>query len=130
MKTYLVDSDILIDFFKRKEQAVKLIEQLGELGNTAISVVSVAELRSGWTKEAAIIYLPHLYSIFTVTPLVQGIAEKAGEIREQYSKKGKVIPTIDALIGATAITLGYCLVTRNIKHYPLEELDLYKDIYN
>ena len=30
MKTYLIDSDILIDFFKRKSEAVMLVEKLGK----------------------------------------------------------------------------------------------------
>src|SRR5258708_23676311 len=104
MNIYLIDSDVLIDFFKRKEAAVNLIEQLGQAGNMAISAISVAELRSGWSKEDATVYLPHLYGIFTVISLTQGIAEKAGEIRQEYSRKGISLPTIDALIGATAIT--------------------------
>ena len=129
MKTYFVDSDVLIDFFKRKVEAVKLIEELNNLGNTVISVISVAELRAGWSKRDALIYLPHLYNIFEVIQITQNIAEKAGEIREQYSKKGSKLPTIDTLIAATAIVYNYCLVTRNIKHYPMPEIDLYQDIY-
>lgn len=129
MKTFLFDSDVLIDFFKKKAASVALVEKLGTLGNTTISVISVAELRAGWNKEDASIYLPPLYSIFTPIPLTQDIAEKAGEIRAQYSKKGATLPTIDALIASTAILHEYCLVTRNIKHYPMQEIDLYKDIY-
>ena len=130
MKTYFIDSDVLIDFFKKKPEAAKLIEELGSLGKTAISVISVAELRAGWSNKDAAIYLPRLYNIFEVISITQDIAEKAGEIREQHSKKGSKLPTIDALIGATAIIYKYCLVTRNIKHFPMSEIDLYQDIYN
>lgn len=129
MKTYFADSDVLIDFFKKKEEAVKLIEELASSGDMTISVISVAELRAGWNKEEASIYLPHLYNIFVVVPLTQDIAEKAGEIRQQYSRKGSKLPTIDALIAATAIVHKFCLVSRNIKHYPMPEIDFYQDIY-
>lgn len=129
MKTYFIDSDVLIDFFKKRQEAVKLIEELASFGNIAISVVSVAELRAGWSKEESSVYLHRLYSIFEVISLTQDIAEKAGGLRQKYSKKGSNLPTIDVLIAATAIVSEYCLVTRNIKHYPMPEIDLYKDIY-
>lgn len=128
MKACLVDSDVLIDFFKRKAAAVKLIEELAILEEIAISVISIAELRAGWNKEQALVYIPRLYDIFTVIPITKEIAEKAGEIREQHSKKGNKLPTVDALIAATALIFKYSLVTRNVKHYQMPELDLYKDI--
>lgn len=129
MKTYLVDSDILIDFFKKIPEATKLIEELGDLGNIVISVISVSELRSGWTEKEAAIYIRHLYNIFEVIPLTKDIAEVAAKYRQRYGEKGITLPTIDALIAATAKAYGYRLVTRNIKHYPMPEIDLYKDIY-
>lgn len=130
MKTYIIDSDVLIDFFKKRKEAIELIEQLSLGGDTAISVISVAELRSGWSKEEAATYLQRLYNIFEVIPLTKEIAEKAGEYRNEYRKKGKNLPTIDTLIAATTIIHGYCLVTRNRKDYPIRELDLYKDVYH
>lgn len=129
MKTYFVDSDVLIDFFKKRQEAVELVEKLSQAGKTAISIISVAELRSGWSKEDAATYLPRLYNIFEVIPLTKEIAEKAGAYRNEYSKQGRVLPTIDTLIAATTLVHGYCLVTRNRKDYPIPELDLYKDVY-
>ena len=125
MKTYLIDSDVLIDFFKRRDEAVVLVEELGKIGDIAISALSVAELWSGWTEKDAAIYLPQLYNIALVIPVSDEIAEQAGAYRETYKRKGIVLPTIDALIAATAILYSYCLVTRNRKDYPLPELDLY-----
>src|ERR1041385_80131 len=103
MKTYLLDSDVLIDFFKRRGEAVALIEELGNRGDIAISVLSIAELRSGWTEQDAKIYLPQLYNIALVLPVSDEIAEQAGTYREAYRRKGIVLPTIDALIAATAL---------------------------
>jgi len=129
MKIYLVDSDVLIDFFKKRQEAVSLIEQLSEVGTCIISVISVAELRSGWNKEEASMYLPCLYNIFEVVELSKNVAELAGEYRQKYSKKGTALPTIDSLIAATAIVNEYSLVSRNKKHYPMSELNLYQEIY-
>jgi predicted nucleic acid-binding protein len=129
MRTYLIDSDILIDFFKKKPDAVTLIKHLISMGNITISVISVSELRSGWTEKEASIYLPKLYDLVKVIPVTKDIAEHAGACRQKYSTRGQKIPTIDSLIASTAILYSYCLVTRNIKHYPMQELELYKEIY-
>lgn len=43
--------------------------------------------------------------------------------------KGNKLPTIDALIAATAMVNGFHLVTRNTKHFPMPDLNLYQDIY-
>lgn len=39
MKTYLIDSDILIDFFKKLPIAVELVHNLGEQGKSVISAL-------------------------------------------------------------------------------------------
>lgn len=130
MKSYLIDSDVLIDFFKKLPVAVELIHNLGEQGKGVISVISVTELRSGWTKDNASLYLPKLYDIFGVIPVSKEVAETAGEYREKYAKEGIKLPTIDTLIAATAILNKCTLVTRNIKHFPMPEMDIYQNIYS
>ncbi len=129
MKKHLIDSDVFIDFFKKKQAAVALIEQLISVGDIAISVITVSELRSGWTEKEASIYLSKLYDLAKVIPVTKDVAEQAGAYRQIYSTRGQKIPTIDSLIASTAILHSYCLVTRNIKHYPMQELELYKKIY-
>lgn len=126
MKTYLIDSDVLIDFFKQKEEAIALLKLLGEEGNLVISALSVTELRSGWTEKEAKMYLPLLYNLASVISISAEVAEQAGAYKEKYRKKGITLPIVDALIAATAIVFAYCLVTRNRKDYPLPELDMYE----
>ena len=129
MSTYLIDSDVLIDYFKRRKEAVELINKLGSSGELAISVLSVTELRAGWEIDLAEKHIPDLYAIFQRVVVTQEIAEIAGEYRKEYGKRGITLPTIDVLIASTAILNNYVLVTRNIKHYPLPELSLYKNPY-
>ena len=130
MKTYLIDSDVFIDFFKKNILAEKLLEELGRKKRLRISILTITELRSGWNEEQAAFYLPRLYAIAKILPLTQKIAEHAGEFRFEYKKKGKPLATVDVLIGATAIANNCCLVTRNAKDYPMPEIELYKEIYN
>lgn len=129
MKTYLIDSDVLIDFFKKKKAAVELVEKLSTLGDIAVSAIAISELRSGWNKKEALLYLPKLYDIAKVIPITKTIAERAGEYRQMYGTRGNKLPTIDMLIAATAIVHSFCLVTRNIKHFPMPEVEIYKEIY-
>ncbi|SRR6266568_3380484 len=126
MKTYLLESDVLIDLFKKKQNMAQVIGELSSTADIVISVLTVSELRSGWDKNEASIFLSKLYDIAQVIPVSKEIAEYAGELRNEFGKKGHVLPTVDTLIAATCILNDYCLVTRNIRHYPMKEIEIYK----
>ena len=128
MKTYLVDTDVLIDFFKRRAEAVQVMTQVGQTGRSAVSVVSVTELLAGWQPQEVPIYLPKLYALCATLPVTQEIAERAGEYRQAYRKEGKPLATIDTLIAVAARVHQACLVTRNSKDYPMPDIELYPNI--
>ena len=125
MKQYLVDSDVLMDFFKKKDYAVSLLDKLLKQGTLAASILSITEIRAGWNKEQAEYLLPRLYKILMIKNLNQKIAEMAGEFRWVYKLKGRSLPTVDSLIAATAILDKYQLVTRNKKDFPMSQIKLY-----
>ncbi|HSW97966.1 MAG TPA: type II toxin-antitoxin system VapC family toxin [Candidatus Saccharimonadales bacterium] len=125
MKTYLIETDILIDLFNKRDEADTLITELSKIGRLVSSAVTVAELRAGWDDKKASFYLPKLYAIVEIVDVTKEVAEYAGSLRNAYGKKGQVLPTIDTLIAATCINNAYTLVTRNIRHYPMNEIDLY-----
>src|SRR3712207_2351899 len=95
--TYLLDTDILIDFFKVKEPATALIRQFLTTDKMVISSLTVAELRAGWTSEQAQRHIPQLSTLFTVEDVTKDIAEQAGAWRQAYKPKGITVPAIDAL---------------------------------
>lgn len=43
----------------------------------------------------------------------------AGRLDGEQAAKGIVIPFADLLIGATALSLGYSVLTTNIRHFRL-----------
>src|SRR5262245_51559259 len=123
--TYLLDTDVLIDFFKFKEPAKGLLQQLTKRGDLALSALTITELRSGWTSEQADRLLPQLYALGTVEPVSKEIAQQAGTWRQEYKGRGMALSTPDTVIAATAYLRDFCLVTKNTKDYPMPELRLY-----
>ena len=52
-------------------------------------------------------------------PLTAEIASLAGRIEGNGAARGIVIPFEDLLIGATALHLGFAVVTGNVRHFSL-----------
>ena len=127
MTKYLVDSDVLMFYFKRKEPYTSFLESILGKIPVSISILSVAELRAGWDDKQASYYLPHLYTLFTLEEITKAIMEQAGAWRQQYKTKGVTLHTVDASIAATAFLNDYSLVTNNKKDFPIPELHIYTE---
>lgn len=125
MKRILLDTDILVDFFHSQKYAKDLFKKFLLKGNLYISILSVAELRTGFTSQEANILLPKLYKVVSIINLSLEIAELAGKFRFEYRSQGVSLSTVDALIAATTVIEGYKLATRNKKDYPMKNLKLY-----
>ncbi len=123
--TVLVDSDILIEVSRGKNQEV--IERWVELSHSQdvvlYSPVSAAELWAGAR--------PHEHA--ALTNLFQGLAcaaidgetgRRAGDYLRQY-RKSHGVELADALIASTAALNQAALWTHNRKHYPMRELSFY-----
>lgn len=123
MPVHLLDTDILIDFLRGREEARTLVEQFISATEVPyISVVTVAELLAGMRRgeeEAT----EGLLGLFLKIPVSESIARSAGVILRRYVKSHG-LELGDAIIGATALATGAVLVTRNLKHYPFPEIEL------
>ena len=51
------------------------------------------------------------------------VASQAGIYRYEYARGGQPILTADALIAATAAAVAATLVTDNVKHFPMPEIE-------
>lgn len=123
--TFLLDTTLLIRFFQKRQDAIELLKELQPKGNLAISILSVAELRAGWTDKQAAQLLPNLYKLVKVESVTKEIAELSGQLRQMYRPKGKTLHTVDTIIAATSIVQGYYLVTFDKDFYPITEVELY-----
>ncbi len=118
MAFYLVDTCILIDYFRGKNDAAKFFDNLKS--PPFLSSLTVAELYAGVREGKERQLLDNLVSQFPVLPLDNEVATKGGLYRRQYSKSHGV-GMIDALLAATAEIKNIVLVTRNVKHFPMIE---------
>ena len=120
--SYLLDSDVTIDFFKNKEHAHKLFQNIAK-ERKFISVVVYAELLVG--AEKSINPRKGLLEVLRfvrenkvkLLPVTRRVAEKYVEVRVDLEKRGQKLPGLDLLIAATALTRNLVLVTGNKKHF-------------
>ena len=119
MNKFLVDSDIIIWYLKGRDKEVQLLEELSEKGELFTSVVTIAEIRAGLTKDAKKIIL-ELKNIFKPLDITEEIAELTGEFKQKYK-----LDIADMFIAATAVVNKLTLVTYNKKHFSMPQIKLY-----
>lgn len=125
MNIHVFDTDVLINFFNKRTAELELMAKLiQENCQLTISALSLTELLTGWTDEQAARHIPKLKTGFRIQGVSVEIATLAGNLRREYKSKGRVLPTVDTLIAATAIYLKATLVTNNTKDFPIPDLKL------
>lgn len=124
MATYILDSDIIINYLAKQEQAIAIIEKIIQLDELpAVSVLTEIEVKIG-LKDAQMPKVNKFFDAFTVIPVTGVIAQSAIGFIRSFRKKGKVLHLVDACIAATAVTGDLILATNNKKDYPMEEIRL------
>ena len=117
----LLDTDILIDFFRGQQAAEALMTRLDPQHETlSISVITVAEPLAGMREDEQQ-PTENLLSLFEKIPISETIARSAGAIL-QWFRRSHSLGLGDALIAATALAANATLLTRNSRHYTLPPL--------
>jgi hypothetical protein len=125
VKTILIDSDVLIEVSRGRDAAVlKQWEELGASDAVLLcSPVTVAEIWHGARpKEHAV--LDALFASLICVPIDLEIGRRAGEYLSRHNASHDVEPG-DALIAATAAVHGAALWTRNRRHYPMPDVEIF-----
>ena len=116
-KVTLVDTTILIDYFRKTDKAnSKLIALFDQGYDFSISAITHFEIFSGATSAQ----LPFWASMLGRTkglPFDQTISQAAVDINRMLKRKRKQIGIADLFIAATAITNNLPLFTLNRKHF-------------
>ncbi|MBM4307385.1 MAG: type II toxin-antitoxin system VapC family toxin [Deltaproteobacteria bacterium] len=123
-KRYLFDTDILIAYLRGYAQTVELLKTLAAQGfDFCISPATIVEIEAG-TRDAEKEKTYELLDMFEVYVVDRSIAHLAGASLRKYRKKGITLGLADVMIAATALTHHLTLVTYNISHYPMSELQI------
>lgn len=112
----LIDTNILIDYLREKEEAKVFLEGLKE--TPLISAITVAEVyagvREGEERRRTEVFL----GTFEVVPLTQELAQQGGLFRRDYAPKHGT-DLADGIIAATAKEKKARLATLNNRHFPM-----------
>ena len=132
--SYLADSTLLLDYYRKSDQAKQYIEKIqsGEI-TVSISVITEGEIWVGIKNENELFFWMALLEFVERIEVNSEIARKAGEIYKNYGhymgKENKEDFRFmgDAYIAATCHLLNRTLITRNYKHFKqLEKQKLIK----
>lgn len=116
MADYLVDTDVLIDFFRGNAKAKRFIKS--SFSSIALSAITVAELYSGVRDGEERVSLDEFMSLIQVVPVSSELALEGGLMKRDYSKSHGTC-LADAIIAATANAKNATLCTLNKKHFPM-----------
>ena len=112
----LLDTDVLIEYLRGREEAVEYLESLSS--DLYLSAISVAELFAGARGDEEERSLTQFLLAFTVLPVTERVARLGGLYRRDF-RPSHGTGLADALIAATAIENDANLVTFNRGHFPM-----------
>ena len=118
---YMLDTNICIYAIKHKPERVFQKLQDVDPKDVCVSSVTYAELVHGVEKSAAIeknrLALSMLLANIDILDFNVSAADSYGKIRAELEKNGTPIGPLDMMIAGHAKSLGYTVVTNNVKEF-------------
>jgi len=114
-KRFLIDTDVLIEYLRGSDPAVRFLEALS--GTLHTSAITVAELSTAAQSEAEQAALEQFLRTFEVEA---DVAKRGGLLRRDYGPSHGV-GLANALIAASAEKAQATLVPFNRRHFPMLE---------
>jgi predicted nucleic acid-binding protein len=122
---FLIDTNILIDALKSRRSRLEFLQRLSRSEPLAFCSIVVAELFAGLATQAEVAEArADLLDAIVYIATSESAAELAGSLQHQYKKKGITLSLTDVMIAAVAMSEGHTLVTDNVKHFPMPELNV------
>ena len=113
----VVDTDVIIDFFRDISPAAGVFSELISLKKAALTAISVFELYAGIEGAKRLRQIENLVQELIILPLNTLEAAIAGRIYTQLKSRGKLVGTHDILIAAICLANDLPLYTKNIAHF-------------
>jgi len=122
--SYLLDTTALIDFSKGFPQATRRITQLLNQGNDlGVCAINITEFYAGIVPGVEP-QIDAFLEALAYWPITRATAQQAGIWRHDYARRGQTLSTTDTLVAATAQSVRAVVLTDNIKHYPMPEVQV------
>jgi predicted nucleic acid-binding protein len=127
MSSYLLDTDVLIDYSRGNPRAKDFLEKARSRGDRLfISMITMMELAYGCRDKDEIKKIGRLCQGFWRIKINRAISGYAIDIIKKYGRTQQC-GILDALVAGTAMHLGAPLVTGNTDHFSMiKGLSLYK----
>lgn len=123
----ILDSSILIAGERRRDSVWEVLERVEAVcgvTTAALSSVTAVELTHGMyraktdtDRKRREVFVEELFAAVAVHPLTLEVARLAGRIHGEQMGRGISIDFPDLIIGATALHLGFDVLTLNMKHF-------------
>jgi predicted nucleic acid-binding protein len=121
----LLDTSVLIDVLRARNQRRELLADLARAGHTlATTVLNVAELYSGMRPGEEARTESFLCGLLCYE-LSGTTARLAGKWKFAWSQKGRILALADAIVAAIATEQHCQLLTDNRRDFPMPEVRLY-----
>ena len=121
----VIDTDVVIDFFKDAIPGANAVSDLISRGQAAMTSISVFELYAGVEGKRRLRQIERLVKSLLILPLDVIEAAIAGKIYTRLKSKGHLVGTRDLLIAGICLANGLPLYTRNVTHFSrIEDLQV------
>ncbi len=123
----ILDSSVAVAAERRGDTIEQFIQRIVDATGdqqAALSAVGVTELIHGIYRADTLerrarreAFVEELLTALTVYPFTIDAARLAGKLDAEQQSRGVVVPVADLLIGATALSLGFSVLTVNPRHF-------------
>ena len=120
---HLIDTDVLIWVLRGNKKYEEFLLELSHKGKLSISTITIAEIYKN-IFPSELLKTENILNEFEIYDVTSPIAKQAGLYWQEHGKKLINLNLTDCLIAATANINNHTLVSLNIKHFPMKDIEL------
>ena len=120
---YLIDTNILIWVLRGNKKYENLLQNLKNKNPISVSTITIAEIYKN-IYPSEIVKTESLFNELQTWDVVTPVAKQAGFYWQEYTKRIKNLSLTDCLIAATANVNNLTLVSLNVKHFPMKDIQI------